>query len=130
MVLQLMPFAWASSSYIPTWAISGSVKVTHGIIRSLSLALPRPKGEKRAFLRTIRAAASAAWVNFQFMQMSPAAKILGLLVSKLSLTKTPFLRSYATPTASRLRLSTLGCLPAPAKISSTVTDSCWPLHSK
>ena len=55
----------------PTCATSGSVYVHHGMT---SAAQPAPAGQpKSAFWTTIRAAASAAWVNFQPRHTSPAA---------------------------------------------------------
>ena len=82
-----------------------------------ALALARPKN--RAFCTTIRAIASAAWVNLYREQISPAAKIRGLAVCSRSFTLTPFL-SYSTPAASNPKPSTLGVRPTPTKISSTV----------
>jgi hypothetical protein len=91
--------------------------VHHGIVRAL--ARLRPK--KSAFWITMRAMASAAWVNLYFEQMSPAAKIRRLLVCSRSLTVTPAF-SYATPAASRPRPPTFGARPTPTRISSTRTS--------
>ena len=52
-------------------------------------ALARPK--KRAFWITMRAWASAMWVNWKREATSPQAKMLGLLVRRWSSTSTPLL---------------------------------------
>ena len=69
-----MSFAFASASYMPTCAISGSVYVHQGMIRLSVVRRPSPNGwGKRAFWMRICAIASAVWVNLKGKQMSPAA---------------------------------------------------------
>ena len=41
MSISIMPFSCALRSYMPTWAISGSVYVHHGMVSALSFFRPR-----------------------------------------------------------------------------------------
>ena len=68
-----------------------------------ALSFLRPK--KSAFWMTMRAAKSAAWVNFHSMQTSPAAKMRGLVVRRWSSTLAP--RARVVLDADRLEAEPL-----------------------
>mmetsp|Transcript_28881 Transcript_28881/g.60103 ORF Transcript_28881/g.60103 Transcript_28881/m.60103 type:complete len:225 (-) Transcript_28881:424-1098(-) len=116
-VLYLMPFLSQSFPYKPTEAISGSVNVAYGIKR-LDILLRNPNS---AFRTTARAMYSAACVNLNVEQQSPAAYIFELVVCNLSLTLIPTLLSNSTPAAPKSMPVTLGRGPVATRTASTNT---------